>query len=59
MTKYVQQGSCPKKRPFVMNYAETRMYAVKRYTKKPRQGFLSSSLDPLKLSAAVAHASVC
>jgi hypothetical protein len=27
--------------------------AAKRYTKKPRQTFVSSSLDPLALSAAV------
>ncbi len=33
--------------------------AAKRYTKKPRQAFVSSSLDPLSLSAAVTLVSVC
>ncbi len=31
------------------------VYAAKRYTKKPRQTLVSSSLDSLGLSAAVAH----
>ena len=32
---------------------------VKRYRKKPRQDLVSSSLDSLGLSAAVAHVFVC
>jgi hypothetical protein len=32
---------------------------AKRYAKKPRQGFVSSSLDSLGLSAAVTHVFVC
>jgi hypothetical protein len=32
---------------------------AKRCTKKPRQAFVSSSLDPLSLSAAVTLVSVC
>jgi hypothetical protein len=33
--------------------------SAKRYTKKPRQAFVSSSLDPLSLSAAVTRVFVC
>jgi uncharacterized damage-inducible protein DinB len=35
------------------------LYPAKRYTKKPRQTFVSSSLDPLSLSAAVTLVFVC
>jgi hypothetical protein len=34
-------------------------YAAKRYRRKPRQALVSSSLDSLGLSAAVAHVFFC
>ncbi len=34
-------------------------HPAKRYTKKPRQPFVSSSLDPLAMSAAVTRVFVC